>query len=93
METKHFIGFTVLLVIMYAILAGFSFAQTSPCVIVDKQGSLVTMSCPGQGTTVQDLGGVADRYKVGDTVYQPNQFQSQGIMDHRSQTDPRSGRR
>jgi hypothetical protein len=52
-------------------LAGFipvGFAQSSQCTVAEKQGSLVTITCPGEGTQVLDMSGSADIYKVGDTI-------------------------
>lgn len=50
-----------------------SFAQSSQCIVAEKQGSLVTVTCPGEGTKVISMGGSADIYKVGDTVNVPRQ--------------------
>jgi hypothetical protein len=52
-------------------LAGFistGFTQSSQCTVIEKQGSLVTVACPGEGTRVVSTGGSADMYKVGDTI-------------------------
>lgn len=43
-------------------------AQSNTCVITEKRGSLVTMTCPGEGTKVINMGGTADIYKPGDTI-------------------------
>jgi len=69
------------------------FAQTTSCVVQQIQGSLATLSCPGVGTRVENIGGSADKYKVGDTISVPNPTQGQGVQDQRSTVDPRSGRR
>ncbi len=47
------------------------YAQSSQCIIAEKQGSLVTVTCPGEGTKVISMGGSADIYKVGDKVTVP----------------------
>jgi hypothetical protein len=62
-------------------LTGFlsmSFAQSSQCIIADKQGSLVTVTCPGEGTKVISMDGSADIYKTGDKVTIPNQTTERG---------------
>ena len=50
-----------------------SFAQSSQCIIAEKQGNLVTVTCPGEGTKVISMGGSADIYKVGDKITVPGQ--------------------
>lgn len=92
MKTKFLFGFSAL-VIMGTVFPIFSFAQNTVCVILDIQGSQATISCPGQGTRVENLGGITDRYKVGDTIDRSSQPQGQGVVDPRSSADPRSGRR
>lgn len=88
------------LVIVFFVFVVFSisfvpvgFAQNARCVITEKQGSLATVSCPGVGTRTENLGGTADRYKVGDTVDVPNVSQGQGAQGQRSTVNPGSGRR
>jgi hypothetical protein len=66
------------------------YAQNANCVITEKQGSLATVSCPGVGTRTENLGGAADRYKVGDTISVPDSSRDRGQS---SPVDPRSGRR
>lgn len=68
-------------------------AQSTQCVVDQIQGSLVTVTCPGQGTRVENIGGTADRYKAGDTITVPNQSRNQGAVDQRTPVDQRSGRR
>jgi hypothetical protein len=92
MKMKYFIGFVSLLVLCGAFSTSV-FAQSAQCVVNQIQGSLVTMSCPGTGTRVENVGGAADRYKVGDTITAPTPSQGQGANDQRSTVDPRSGLR
>lgn len=92
MRIRYFIGFVSLLVLCGAFSTS-GFAQSAQCVVNQIQGSLVTISCPGQGTRVENVGGAADRYKVGDTIASPTPSQGQGANDQRSTVDPRSGRR
>jgi len=67
--------------------------QSTQCVVNQIQGSLVTATCPGEGTRVENIGGTADRYKAGDTIMLPSRTSSQGSTGSRSTLDPRSGRR
>lgn len=69
------------------------FAQSTSCVVQQIQGSLATLSCPGVGARVENIGGSADKYKVGDTISVPTQSQGQRTNDQRSTVDPRSERR
>ncbi|OPY00326.1 MAG: hypothetical protein A4E62_02367 [Syntrophorhabdus sp. PtaU1.Bin002] len=68
-------------------------AQSTQCVVNQIQGGLVTATCPGVGTRVENIGGTADRYKVGDTITLPSQTESQSSTGSKSTFDPRSGRR
>lgn len=99
MRTKVFltvagIGTCLLCVVGFA---GPVLADT--CVILEKQGSLATINCPGAGTRTEELGGRADIYRVGDTIDVSNSVRNRGGSDSRSGTDsrssgdPRSGRR
>ena len=69
------------------------------CVVLEKQGSMATVNCPGSGTSAVELGGRADNYRVGDTIDVGSRSRNQGGsdsrtgVDSRSSTDPRSGRR
>ena len=68
-------------------------AQSGACVVTDIQGSLATVSCPGQGTVTRNLGGVTDTYKVGDTIQLDNsatQTGAAGNVYSPSNIDPRS---
>jgi len=53
------------LIICSAVIAS---SQSNTCVVTEKQGSLVTMTCPGEGTKVINMGGSADIYKPGDSI-------------------------
>jgi hypothetical protein len=86
-----FSGFALIVFSLSFVTTGF--AQSTQCVVDQIQGSLVTLSCPGVGTRVENVGGAADRYKVGDTIAAPTPTQGQGANDQRSAVDPRSGRR
>ena len=61
----------VLIFLAFFLSAGtpsFCFAQSNTCVVLEKQGSLVTVTCAGEGTKVINMGGSADIYKPGDPV-------------------------
>ena len=67
-------------------------AQSGACVVTELQGSLATLTCPGQGTVVRNIGGEADRYKVGDTIQTDNsatQTGAPGNVYSPSNIDPR----
>jgi hypothetical protein len=65
------------------VFSSIGFAQSSQCTIVAKQGSLVTATCPGQGTQIVNLGGSADTYKVGDTITLNSTKQENKVRDVR----------
>lgn len=92
MKIKHFIGIAALTTLCI-IFSTSVFAQSASCIVQQIQGSLLTLSCPGAGTRVENVGGAADRYKVGDTIAAPAPSQGQGANDQRTTVDPRSGRR
>jgi hypothetical protein len=92
MKIMYSISFVALL-IMCTVFSVSSFAQSAQCTVQQIQGSLVTMTCPGVGTRVENIGGAADRYKVGDAIAGPTPSQSRDANDQRSTVDPRSGRR
>lgn len=60
-----------------------SFAQSSQCIVAEKQAGLVTVTCPGEGTKVVNMGGSADLYKVGDIVKVPRQTDSGRNMERK----------
>jgi hypothetical protein len=67
MKTRYLLYIFVIIFL----LAGFistGFTQSSQCTVIDKQGGLVTVSCPGEGTKVFNMGGAADIYKAGDAM-------------------------
>ena len=83
MKTKYMLRFfTVTFFVIGSISTGF--AQSGNCTIVEKQGSLLTIACPGQGTRVMDMGGTADTYKKGDTIAIPSANQPQKDRNTRS---------
>jgi len=67
MKTKYFVlAFLILFLVGY--FASFCFAQSNRCVVMEKQGSVVTVTCAGEGTKVINMGGSADIYKPGDPI-------------------------
>lgn len=90
---KHVAVIVLIFTMLTLVLVPTVFAQTSTCVITDKQGSLATINCPGQGTTVQNLGGQADIYKIGDTITVDNLAGAQrggASTNPASNVDPRN---
>jgi hypothetical protein len=67
MKTRHLLYISAIVFFLVGSIST-SFAQSSQCNIMEKQGSLVTVTCPGEGTKVVNMGGSADRYKVGDPI-------------------------
>jgi hypothetical protein len=47
---------------------GMWLAQSSRCVILEKEGTRVLVSCNGKPAQYIDLGGRADMYSVGDSI-------------------------
>ncbi len=72
MKVKY-VFFLSVAVFFFTGFLSMSYAQSSQCIVADKQESLLTVTCPGEGTKVISMGGTADFYKVGDTVNIPNQ--------------------
>ena len=65
MKTRYF--YTIFLaVFLFAGIASIGFAQSNNCTVMENQGGLVTVSCPGEGPKVINMGGSADIYKPGD---------------------------
>ena len=89
MNRFQYLFFCVLAVVVFA-LSSTGFAQTSRCVVAEKNGSLVTLSCPS-GTQVQNLGSAADLYRVGDSIDVSDGGTRDRSIDTRSQgVDPRT---
>jgi hypothetical protein len=80
MKARYFVCMFLAL-FLFTGIASIGFAQSSNCVVMEKQGNLVTVACPGEGTQVINMGGTADIYKPGDTVTvtgQPNKNREVG---------------
>lgn len=92
MKTRYMVVF-FLLMLSPLIFVSIGLAQSAQCVVNQVQGGLVTATCPGDGTRVENIGGTADRYKVGDTIMLPSQTQSKGNVGSRPISEPKSGRR
>jgi hypothetical protein len=67
MKTRYLLYISVIVFFLVGFIST-GFTQSSQCIVAEKQGSLVTMTCPGEGTRVVNMGGSADMYKVGDTI-------------------------
>jgi len=67
MKTRQYL-YIFLAVFIFIGVASIGFAQSSNCIVLEKHGSLVTVSCPGEGPKVMNMGGSADIYKSGDPI-------------------------
>ena len=67
MKTKY-LFYVLLAVFLFTGIASIGFAQSNNCTVMENQGGLVTVSCPGEGPKVINMGGSADIYKPGDSV-------------------------
>ena len=67
MREKRVIG---ILAIFVAVMTspGMCFGQSSRCVILEKQGNMVLVSCDGKPAQYVNLRGRADMYNVGDSI-------------------------
>jgi hypothetical protein len=74
MKTRYYL-FLFLGIFLLAGFVSIGFAQSKNCTVMENQRGLVTVSCPGEGPKVIDMGGSADIYKQGDliTVTSPGQ--------------------
>jgi hypothetical protein len=82
-----------ILILFSLIFVSTGSAQSGTCVVTDIQGSLATISCPGQGTVTRNVGGEADIYKVGDTIQIDNSATQRGAPGNiysPSNIDPKS---
>ncbi|HNT44099.1 MAG TPA: hypothetical protein PKN85_06530 [Syntrophorhabdaceae bacterium] len=67
MRERCMIGTVAVLGLSLAV-SGMWLAQSSRCVILEKEGSRVLVSCNGKPARYIDLGGRADMYRVGDSI-------------------------
>jgi len=67
-------------------------ATAEQCVITEIQGTLVTLGCPGGETRTENVGGIAETYRVGESVERGggDQGRSTGV-DPRGATSPSPG--
>jgi hypothetical protein len=72
MKTKCYL-YIFLAVFLFTGIASIGFAQSNNCTVMENQGGLVTVSCPGEGPKVINMGGSADIYKPGDSLRVPEQ--------------------
>jgi hypothetical protein len=85
MKTRYLLYLSVIVFF----LAGFistSFGRSSQCTVMEKQGSLVTVTCPGEGTRIVNMGGSADIYKTGDIITINTTNQADKTRDLRPKT-------
>lgn len=55
-------------IILLSGITSLGFAQSNNCTVMENKGGLVTVSCPGEGPKVINMGGSADIYKQGDPI-------------------------
>jgi hypothetical protein len=67
MKTGYYL-YLFLALFLLAGVASIGFAQSNNCTVMENQGGLVTVSCPGEGPKVINMGGSADIYKQGDLI-------------------------
>jgi hypothetical protein len=67
MKTRYFLSISSGLLLFTGIVST-GFAQSNNCIVVENKGGLVTVSCPGEGPKVINMGGSADIYKPGDPI-------------------------
>ena len=72
MKTQH-LFYVLLAVFLLTGITSMGFAQSNNCTVMENNGGLVTVSCPGEGPKVINMGGSADIYKPGDPVTVPEQ--------------------
>ena len=67
MKTRCFLYVSSVL-FLFTVIASTGFAQSNNCTVMENQGGLVTVSCPGEGPKTINMGGSADIYKPGDLI-------------------------
>jgi hypothetical protein len=70
MKTRYFLYICSTLFLITGITST-GLAQSSNCTVMENQGGLVTVSCPGEGPKTINMGGSADIYKKGDPITVP----------------------
>jgi hypothetical protein len=72
MKTRYFLYASSALFLFTGITST-GFAQSNNCTVMENKGGLVTVSCPGEGPKMINMGGSADIYKKGDPITVPGQ--------------------
>jgi hypothetical protein len=67
MKARYFVCM-LLALFLFTGIASIGFAQSNNCTVMENKGGLVTVSCPGEGPRVINMGGSADIYKPGDPI-------------------------
>jgi hypothetical protein len=67
MKTRYYL-YLFLGIFFLASFVSTGFAQSKNCTVMDNQRGLVTVSCPGEGPKVINMGGSAEIYKQGDLI-------------------------
>ena len=64
-------------------------AAAEQCVITEIQGTLVTLGCPGGVTTTENVGGISETYRVGESIERGGSDQGRTTgVDPRDVTSP-----
>jgi hypothetical protein len=64
-------------------------ATAEQCVVTEIQGTLVTLGCPGGVTTTENVGGIAETYRVGESIERGGGEQGRATgVDPRDVTNP-----
>jgi hypothetical protein len=67
MKTRYIL-YTFVIVFFMAGFMSSVFAQSNNCTVMENNGGLLTVSCPGEGPKMINMGGTADKYKKGDPI-------------------------
>jgi hypothetical protein len=67
MKTRYYL-YAFLTLFLLAGIVSTGFAQSNNCTVMENKGGLVTVTCPGEGPKVINMGGSADIYKIGDPI-------------------------
>jgi hypothetical protein len=84
MGTKYLLYIFVIIFFLAGSLSTV-FAQSNICTVMENQKGLLTVSCPGEGPKIINMGGSADIYKPGDSITITGSGQTKKDRDIRPQ--------
>lgn len=67
MKIGYIAFFSIIVFLFCLTVSGVGFGQSTRCVVVDKRDNLATVNCGGSTQTL-NLGGNAEKYRVGDSI-------------------------